>query len=95
MAVNSEPHQHVMQCVRINPINNSDLEFEFLCPDCGYSVNLPLFEGLATGRINVSHEETQEDNDLLLITLEKEGREIDLPDVFKNFLDSMMDTDQT
>ncbi len=79
--------QHEMECVRIEQNNNRDLEFEFICTVCGYSVVLPLFEVLARGDINVAHADSADGLGPIFITLWKDAP--GLPQCFKDFLDGL------
>jgi hypothetical protein len=89
MFANSSSQQHEMQYVGIEQKGKWDLEFEFICPDCGYRVAVPLFEVLANGEFTVSHAENIDGPQTLLITLQEKN--IELPDVFKGFFDTYED----
>ena len=43
MSVNTDPQHHKLECVRVDQVDG-ELEFEFVCPDCGFRETLSLFE---------------------------------------------------
>ena len=89
MFANSPSQQHEMQYVGVEQKGKWDLEFEFICAECGYRVAIPLFEVLASGDFNVSHADSIDGPPTLLITLQEKN--LELPDPFKSFFDALED----
>jgi predicted RNA-binding Zn-ribbon protein involved in translation (DUF1610 family) len=82
---NSKPHR--MECVRVYQNEIGDLEFEFVCPECGYEEVLSLFDSFARGDFYVSHMDDVDGASYLSINLQT--NESDLPQCFKDFFDSL------
>jgi len=78
---------HEMAIVRVDKNNAGDLEFEFACSTCDFRETFSFFEILAGADLRISHAESPDGGAALQITLRR--REGDLPQCFKDFLDSM------
>ena len=88
MSVNSDPQHHKLECVRVDQVDG-ELEFEFVCPDCGFRETLSLFESFARGDIYVSHTDGVDGFSYLSINLMR--TEQVLPQCFQDFLDNLND----
>lgn len=89
MADNSTSMPHKMECVRVYQNELGDLEFEFVCPECGYSEILSLFDSFAQGEFFVSHMHDVDGSSYLSINFQTE--EPDIPTCFKDFFESLED----
>jgi|GEM_PF-3260715 hypothetical protein len=88
MSVNTDPQHHKLECVRVDQVDG-ELEFEFVCPDCGFRETLSLFESFARGDIYVSHTDGVDGFSYLSINLMR--TEQVLPQCFQDFLDNLKD----
>ena len=88
MSVNTDPQHHKLECVRVDQVDG-ELEFEFVCPDCGFRETLSLFESFARGDIYVSHTDVVDGFSYLSINLMR--TEQVLPQCFQDFLDNLND----
>jgi hypothetical protein len=88
MSVNTDPQHHKLECVRVDQVDG-ELEFEFVCPDCGFRETLSLFESFARGDIYVSHTDGVDGFSYLSINLMR--TEQVLPQCFQDFLDNLND----
>ena len=88
MSVNTDPQHHKLECVRVDQVDG-ELEFEFVCPDCGFRETLSLFESFARGDIYVSHTDGVDGFSYLSINLMR--TEQVLPQCFQDFLDNPND----
>ena len=86
MSVNTDPQHHKLECVRVDQVDG-ELEFEFVCPDCGFRETLSLFESFARGDIYVSHTDGVDGFSYLSINLMR--TEQVLPQCFQDFLDNL------
>ena len=89
MSINTDPKNHRLECVRVDQTYDGDLEFEFVCPDCGFRETLSLYDSFAQGEIYVSHTDGADGSSYISINLMKAKQEI--PECFKNFLDALDD----
>lgn len=87
MPVNSDPQRHRLECIRVDQTYDGDLEFEFVCPDCGFRETLSLYDSFAKGDIFVSHTDGADGSSYLSINLKRTQQ--NLPECFKNFLDAL------
>ena len=87
MAEHSTSMPHKMECVRVFQNELGDLEFEFVCPECGYSEVLSLFDSFARGDFFVSHMHDVDGSSYLSINFQTEESEI--PQCFKDFFESL------
>lgn len=88
MSVNTDPQHHKLECVRVDQVDG-ELEFEFVCPDCGFRETLSLFESFVRGDIYVSHTDGVDGFSYLSINLMR--TEQVLPQCFQDFLDNLND----
>jgi len=88
MSVNTDPQHHKLECVRVDQVDG-ELEFEFVCPDCGFRETLSLFESFARGDIYVSHTDGVDGISYLSINLMR--TEQVLSQCFQDFLDNLKD----
>jgi hypothetical protein len=89
MSVNTGPQRHRLECIRVDQTYDGDLEFEFICPDCGFREILSLYESFAKGDIYLSHTDGADGSSYISINLMR-TQQI-LPECFKNFLDALDD----
>lgn len=78
-----------MECVRMFQNEIGDLEFEYVCPECGYSEVLSLFDSFARGDFFVSHQSDDDGNSYLTINFYSE--EFEMPQCFREFFESLED----
>jgi hypothetical protein len=86
---NSTSMPHKMECVRVYQNSIGDLEFEYVCPECGYTEVLSLFDSFANGDFFVSHTRDVDGSSYLSINFQSEESEI--PQCFKDFFESLED----
>lgn len=78
-----------MECVRVYQNELGDLEFEFVCPECGYREIISLFDAFARGDFFVSHMHEADGSSYLSINFQTEEAEI--PRCFREFFESLDD----
>ncbi|UCD41149.1 MAG: hypothetical protein JSV69_11235 [Chloroflexota bacterium] len=89
MTDNSTSMPHKMECVRVYQNELGDLEFEFVCPECGYREIISLFDAFARGDFFVSHMHEADGSSYLSINFQTEEAEI--PRCFREFFESLDD----
>jgi hypothetical protein len=87
MAEHSTSMPHKMECVRVYQNELGDLEFEFVCLECGYGEVLSLFDSFARGDFFVSHMHEVDGSSFISINFQTE--ESDIPECFKIFIESL------
>ncbi len=89
MADNSNSMPHKMECVQVYQNELGDLEFEFVCPECGHGEVLSLFDAFAQGDFFVSH--MHEDDGTSYLSINFQLDECEIPQSFKEFFESFDD----
>lgn len=87
MVRNLDTQQHEMQFVRTERNEKDDIEFEFVCLECGYREVVPFLEVFICGDLSVSHEISNDGGSALLIRVQK--GQTNLPECFKDFFGSL------
>jgi len=89
MPVDSSSKPHRMECVRVYQNEIGDLEFEFICPECGFGEVLSLFDSFVRLDFYVSHMNDSDGSTYLSINLKTNESEI--PQCFKDYFENLED----
>ncbi len=83
----SQLPRHPMHCVRMAKKEWGELEFEFLCYECGFRAALAFSEVRARRDLNVSHAYGPAGPEPVYISYGEDRVELPLPQSIRDFLD--------
>ena len=89
MSIDRSSIPHRMECIRVYQNDIGDLEFEFVCPQCGYQEVMSLFDSFSRQDFYVSHMDDVDGTKYLSINFQITEPEV--PQCFKEFFETLED----